>query len=850
MWRITIRGIVAQRARYALTGLAVILGVAFVAGTLVFTDTIGHTFDQLYGQIYQRTAAVVRSQQAFNPGVSFSTQRQPIDASLQATINHVPGVQATALDIEGYAQLVGRDGKPLGHPVNGPPTVGMAWMSVSSLNPLQLRTGAPPATPSEIVIDQNSANVGHFHVGDRVTVLTHLSPATYVISGIATWGSAASPLGATIVAFTPATAARDLGQPGKVNQINVGAVPGVSETDLAARIRAAIHDPTVQVVTGQQVASEGENAVHNAFSSLNTLLLIFAGIALFVGSLLIFNTFSLVLAQRTHEVALLRAVGATRRQVTMAVAGESALLGLLASALGVAAGVGLAQLLKAGMGLLGYDIPATGIVLSPTTAIVAICVGTAVTTVAAIGPARRAARTPPVVAMQSAVSEEEAFSTRRIRRGVRLTVIGLAVFIVGLVSHATTRTSMVALGGLAIVIGLTRLGPIIAKPAARMLGAPFAHRTTSGVLARSTAMRHPSRTSSTATALMIGVGMVSLITVTASSQKATADAVIGSSVRADYIISSNAAAGSSYGFSPALGTSVAKLPEVGATAATRSGIAKIYSSTVTIDAVDTTHADQLFDVGVTKGHIPGMAPTGIAVSTAAATTHHLVLGSPVKVTFPTTGPKTFTVQAVYSQRQLAGDYVLPLAAARANFPQQLDTQLYIKLAPGADPASARRAIAAVAAAYPNAVLQDQTQYKAQQAAQVNQTLNLVYGLLALAVIIALIGIANTLALSIRERTHELGVLRAVGMTRRQLRSSVRTEALIISVYGALEGLVLGTLIGAAIIATQHAQGAVLSIPVLRLTAIAVIAGLAGLLAAWSPSRRAAHLDILSAVTTE
>ena len=245
-----------------------------------------------------------------------------------------------------------------------------------------------------------------------------------------------------------------------------------------------------------------------------------------------------------------------------------------------------------------------------------------------------------------------------------------------------------------------------------------------------------------------------------------------------------------------------------------------------------------------------MAPTGIAVSTAAATTHHLGLGSPVKVTFPTTGPKTFTVQAVYSQRQLAGDYVLPLAAARANFPQQLDTQLYIKLAPGADPASARRAIAAVAASYPTAVLQDETQYKAQQAAQVNQTLNLVYGLLALAVIIALIGIANTLALSIRERTHELGVLRAVGMTRRQLRSSVRTEALIISVYGALEGLILGTLIGAAITATQHAQGAVLSIPVLRLIAIAVIAALAGLLAAWSPSRRAAHLDILSAVTTE
>jgi len=850
MWRITLTGVVAHKARYALTALAVLLGVSFVAGTLVFTDTIGHTFDTLYGQIYQGTAAVVRSQQPFNPGVSFSNQRQPIDASLQATVDRVPGVKATSLDIGGYAQLVGRNGKPIGHPVNGPPTLGDAWTNVPGLNPLRLSSGRPPTTASDIVIDKNSANVGHFSVGDRVTVLTKLAPATYTITGIATWAGADSPLGATIIAFTPSTAARVLGQPGKVNQINVSAAAGVSQAVLAARIQSAIHDPSIQVVTGQQVAREGENAVHQAFSSLNTLLLMFAAIALFVGSFLIFNTFSIVVAQRVQELGLLRAVGATRRQVTMAVVGESVLLGLLASVAGVVAGVGLAELLKYGMSLLGFDIPTTGIVVSPTTAIVAIAVGTSVTIVAALRPARRAARTPPVMAMRAATSEEEAPSRRRIRRGVRMTVIGLVVFIGGLVGHASTRTAMVGLGGLAVVIGLTRLGSVIAGPAARAIGAPFARLGTAGVLARNNAIRNPSRTSSTATALMIGVGLVALMTVMASSEKASLNAAVDSSVRADYIVSSNAPPGSSYGFSPNVVTTLAKLPEVAATTAVRSDITQIYGKTTDIVAVDTTHADQLFNVGVTHGRIPDMNSSGIAISTAAATAHHLGIGSPVTVTFPTTGQKTFTVQVIYSQRQLPGDYFLTANAGQANFPQQLDTQVFIKLVPGANPTDAHKAIAAVLAPYPTATLQDQTQYKAQEAAQVNQTLNLIYGLLAFAVIIALIGIANTLALSIRERTHELGVLRAVGMTRRQLRSSVRTEALIISLFGSLEGLVLGAGIGAALIATQRAQGSHLSIPVPQLLVIAAIAGLAGVIAAWAPSRRAAHLDILNAVTTE
>jgi putative ABC transport system permease protein len=851
MWRITLRGVAAHKGRYVLTALAVLLGVAFVAGTLVLTDTIGHTFDSLYNQVYRGTDAVVRAEQAFNPGTNFSNQRPLIDASLQTTVAEVPGVQATSLYIEGYAQLVGTNGKPLGHPVNGPPTLGEAWTDVPSLNPLRLVAGAAPRAATDVVIDQHSASVGHLHVGDRVVVLTKLPPATYTISGIATWGTASSPLGATITAFTPATAENVLAEPGRVNQIDVAGAPGVSQTQLAARLQGALRDPSIEVVTGKAVTAEGQNTVHQAFSFLNTFLLVFAAIALLVGCFLIFNTFSITVTQRVRELALLRAVGASRRQVSMMVAGESLVLGLVASAGGVVAGLGLAELLKAGMGLLGFVIPATGLVLLPRTVLVGLAVGTTVTVAAAYLPARRASQVAPVSAMQEAPTGSLLPSTRRARRGAILAALGAVVLLDATLSHPANQLLLVGLGASALMLGVNRLGPFFARPAARLIGAPFRRMGPSGELGRDNALRNPSRTYSTASALMVGVALVSVMTVLASSTKASVDAVVNRAVKADFVISSNATPGSSYGFSPTLAATVANLPQVDATTAVRSGVVKIYGTTTPVNAVDMTHAAQLFDVGVVQGHTSTMTPTGIAVSTTAADEHHLALGSAVPVTFPTTGTKLFTVQVIYTTRQLAGDFILTQPAAEANFPQQLDSQIYVGLAPGVTAAQGRRAIESVLAAYPIAKLLDQTQYKAQQAAQVDQLLNLIYGLLALAVLIALIGIANTLALSIHERTHELGLLRAIGLTRGQLRASIRAEALIMSLFGSVEGLVLGIVLGAALVTAQHAQGLThLSVPLPQLLMVGAIAGAAGIVAAWRPSRRAARLNILRAVTTE
>jgi putative ABC transport system permease protein len=827
--------------------------VAFIAGTFVLNDTINASFNGLFSQIYQGTSAVVRAAEPFNPGTNFNVQRQRIPASLAGRLAKVPGIKAVAADIEGYAQLVTRHGKPIKGTSSGAPALGVAWTGMSSLNPLRLLPGGqPPRTSSQVVIDQHSAAVGHFRVGDKVTILSQLHPATYTITGIATWGRADSPLGATIAAFTPARAARVLGQPGKVSQIDIEAAPHVPQPQLMSRLRAAIGGtPGVQVVSSQAVIAEGQQSIHQALSFIGVFLLVFAFVSLFTGSFVIFNTFSIIVAQRLRELALLRAVGANRRQVMSSVLGESLIIGVLASAAGLGAGIALAIGLKALLTALGFDLPATGLVVNPRTILVSPAAGIVITLLAAISPARRAARIPPVAAMQDVAAEPRRPSVIRAVRGAILMAGGGAALGTGLSGAAGNQVALTGAGALAVFTGVAVLGPFIARPVSRLLGAPLAARGTTGQLGQQNAMRNPSRTAVTAAALMIGVTLVSLTAIVASSVKASVGTIIDSAVRADFIVSSGSALGGSAGFSPRLEHSLAALPQVGATAGLRPGVVKIGGQVAQVVATDPVQAAPLFNLGVTRGNLARMTTQGIAVSTQVAASQHLSLGSRVPVTFASNGSATYTVQVIYSVRDLAGDYILPLAAARAHFPQALDADVFVKLAPGVSAPAARHAIGKVLSAYPTATLEDQVQYKAQQAQQVNQLLNLIYGLLALAIIIALIGIANTLALSVHERTRELGLLRAVGTTRGQLRSIVRAEALIISLFGALEGLLLGMIFGWAIVAVLHSRGVTkLVFPAGQLLAMAALAGLAGIVAAIAPSRRAARLDILRAVTTD
>jgi putative ABC transport system permease protein len=853
MWRITLPGLLAHKVRYALTAVAVVLGVAFMAGTLVFTDTIKSTFDGLFDDVYRNTSAVVRAKQPFTPDANFTNQRRLIDADLVETVRRVPGVAQVRPGVDGYAQLVGQDGGAIGNPAAGAPTLGESWVpGADSMSPYRfLPGGRPPRSGDEVAIDKHSADVGQIAVGDRVTVLTKRAPKQYTVTGIVRWGTADSPLGASITLFDLPTAERVLTEPGQVSEIDVAADHGVSQEVLVHRLRSALDDPGLDVVTGAKVVEEGQTGIRQALAFFDTFLLVFAAVALFVGSFLIFNTFSIVVAQRMRELALLRAVGASRGQMMRSVLGESIVIGLLASLIGVLAGVGLAVGLRDLLAVLGLAIPASGLVVHPRTVVVGVVAGTLITLGAALVPAWKAGQVAPVAALHEVVAGEE---TRRLRRTVSgsvVLVVGATLVLLGLYADIPHRIAGVGGGAAAVFVGVAVLGPVLAGPLARLLAAPLRWSGPAGLLARNNAAQNPKRTSAAAAALMVGVALVALIAVMASSTKSSISSLIDSSMRADYVVSGAGQPGGQSGFSPSLQRRVAALPEVASATGVRSGTVRIGQSTQVALAVDPQHVDDLFDVDVRRGSFASMTATGVAISQQVADSRHLAIGDRLPVTFTTTGTRGFTVQVVYGARSLAGDYVLPLAAARKNFSSQLDFQVYAKLAAHVSPAAARGAIEEVLADYPNATLLDRTQYKHEQEAQIDQLLGLMYGLLGLALVIALIGIANTLALSIHERTHELGLLRAVGMTRAQLRRTVRAEAVIIALLGTLEGLVVGTLLGWAVVAALESQGITrLSIPVTQLVVVTALASLAGVVAATAPGRRAGRLDVLAAISDQ
>jgi len=848
MWRVTLRGLFAHKVRYALTALAVLLGVAFMAGTFVFTDTIKHTFDGLFVDVYGHTSAVVRAKQPFTPSANFSSQRQLIDADLVTVVRQVPGVRTISIGVEGYAQLVGKDGKAIGNPAAGAPTLGEAWTSgADQMEPYRFAEGRPPHADDEVAIDKHSADVGDLAVGDRVTVLTKRQPREYTITGLVRWGTADSPLGASITLFDLATAERVLAEPGRVNEIDVAAAPGMSQDVMVERLRGQLRDPRLEVVTAAKVTEEGQTSIHKALAFFDTFLLVFAGIALFVGSFLIFNTFSIVVAQRMRELALLRAVGASRTQVISSVLGESLLVGLVASVAGLGVGIGLAVGLKALLAGFGFAIPSTGLLVTPRTVLASVFVGVAISLAAALVPAWKAGKVAPVAAMQEAEAGES-HVVRRAVSGAALLAVGVGLLVVGLFADVAQRMSYVGLGAAVLFVGIAVAGPMIARPLCRVVGAPLSWGRT-GRLARNNAMRNPKRTSASAAALMIGVALVALISVMAASTKTSISSIVDAAMRADFVVSGAGQAGGQSGFSPTLARQLTALPEVASATGIRSGAVRINDSTTVVLAVDPRHVDDLFDVDLRQGDLTTMRPSGIAISQQVADADGLRLGDRLPVGFTTTGTHAFTVQAIYGARSLAGDYVLPLTAARRHFSSQLDFQVYARLAPGVSAAAGRSAIDQVLAAYPNATLMDRTEYKQEQEAQIDQLLGLMYGLLGLALVIALVGIANTLALSIYERTHELGLLRAVGMTRRQLRGVVRGESVVIALLGTVEGLVVGVLLGWAVVVALKSQGVTrLSVPVTQLAIVAVLAALAGVIAAMGPAHRAAHLDVLRAIS--
>jgi len=843
MWKVTVKGLLARRLRLALTGLAIVLGVTFVTGTLVLTDTLHRTFDSLVGNAYQHVNFQIRSDTPFSStaaALSRTGDRKPIPESLAAAVRRVPGVAYVDGSVEGYAQFVA-DGNAVG---NAGAALGFSFDRNSQLSSVRLVEGRAPSTAGAVVMDKATATKDHFVVGDHVRVLLGSSlPQTFTISGIVTFGSDDNLAGATLAGFDLATAQRLFNSRGYYDTIDVLAKPGADNVQLQRAI-ATVLPPGVQVVSGQTVANELSSAVSDALSFLSTALLVFALISLFVGAFTIFNTFSITVGQRTRELALLRIVGASRRQLFRSVLGEAALLGSAASAVGLGLGVLAALGLKALLGAFGITLPPASLVFEARTAVIAVAVGVGVTVISAIGPARRAVRIAPVAALvDSREDGGEVSMRRRVRTGSIVGLAGIAALVAGLTSSAI---GLVGAGAVAIFIGAGMLAPVVARPMSGVLGRPLAALLgTPGRLGRENSMRSPRRTAQTAGALMVGLALVSAIAVLGASLSTSAKSEVDSAIRAAYIIT-----GPNSGFSNTVAPAVSRIPGVGVVSTAYKGPFELRGAQQSLVGVSTPGLPQTVNLAITAGRgAPALAAGQLLIDTTTASAKHLSVGSVVPVTFAQTGRSMIRVGGIFKANPLIGSYVVGAGYFLSHFTNPLPIVVLASTRPGAH--NVGRAINNDLNVYPNVGVQTRAQFEQSQQSSINQELGLVYVLLALAIVVALIGIVNTLMLSVFERTHELGLLRAVGMKRKQVKAMIRSEAVIIALFGAVIGVIIGTALGVAFAASLKQQGITeIAIPYASLIGFLFLAAVLGLAAASWPARRAAQLDVLAAIAAD
>jgi putative ABC transport system permease protein len=850
MLRLALENVLAKKARLFSTALSVMLGIAFLAGTLVFTDTIRRTFDDLFADIYRNTDTFVRSTTAIDTAVG-SDVRGRIPDSVLAPVRQVDGVADAEGVVQGYAQIVGSDGKALGKPGQGAPTLGMSY-TPPPVGPWNLSRGSRAPGPGELVIDQASADQGHLHIGDTVTVLTQTGRHDLPLVGTARFGTADSPGGASVAILDLATAqAIVVGHTGELDAVMVAAAPGVGEATLTRRVSAVLPNG-VEAITGTEITHEVQSDVRASLGFFDTFLLVFAAIGLVVACFTIYNTFQVIVSQRTKEMALLRAIGATRRQVLAAQLLEASVVGGFASVIGLGAGVGVARLLQRMMQAFGIDIPAGGTVFQTRTAVVALVVGTLVTVLSAVGPSLRASRIPPLAALRNVTSDRSSHSPRRLLLGGLVTAAGAGALLLGL---ATSEIRWVGVGALLVFVGVFVLGPLLAPPVVHVLGGPITEVSgVTGELARENARRHPKRTARTGGALMVGVALVAAITIIAASAKDWIHDVWSDQFSGDFVVTTQTVGYG--GLSPHVAEQLAALPEVGTTTGIRTGVATVSTDGRTgrdeaYVAVDPATASRLFDIGMRSGTLAGLTDRGVLLDDQEAADRHVAVGDVVDIRFLDGGVRALTVEGIYTEDALAGRVVISQALHEQTGVDQFDFAVYLTKAPGVSDAALRAAVTRVTDAYSNAQVQSRSEYVADQAAQLDQLVNLMYGLLGLAVVIALFSIANTMALSIHERTHEIGLLRAVGMTRRQTRTTVRWEAVFVTLLGTGLGLIIGVFFGWSIsVALRHEGVGNFALPVPALAVVGAQAVLGGVAAAARPARRAARLDVLRAIGSE
>jgi len=842
----TIKGLWAHKVRLALTALAVVLGVSFVAGTFVLTDTVnaalGHAFTNA-----TPGAVTVRSKATYSrvagPGdVGPAVKAPSVPDSLVATVAAAPGVAAAGGTVQGDVTVVAPATKPASSAAA--PTYATNWPTDPALSPMTLRNGRAPANGTEVALDAHTVASERRHLGGTVTVLSSHAPRSFTLVGVIAFGPDDTLAGITYAVFDGPTAQALVGTPGQWDSIVVASRPGVTPAALARQVGAVV-PPGVEAVTSAAVTHETASALEKALGMLTTFLLAFALVATFVGTFIIANTFNILVTQRTRELALLRALGASRAQVTVSVVTEATIIGAVASAVGVAAGIGVAAGLQAMIAASGWGLPSGSPQLLGRTVIVAVGTGMVATITSAVVPARRASKVAPVAAMSDTPAAEAGSLGRRMLFGSATTAAGAVALGYGIAARPTDTLTLVGAGAAVLFVGVAMLSPLVVGPMARLIGRPLS--TTQGVsghLARHNAMRSPRRTAATAAALMVGVAVVAVVATLGSSQVASTSKALDATVRADFVIT-----GPQRGFTPAVATAVSGQPGVGTVAELRQGVWHAASGPRQLSAVDPAAAPRAITIAMRSGTETSLADGDVLVDTTTAAAEHLSVGQTLPMGFDRTGTQHMRIGGTYEPSSLLGSYVISTSTYGANYATVADEAVFVTAA--GSPAEAQAAVTRAAATFPDVTVKDQVAYKAQQRTQASQGLSLVYALVALSILIALVGIVNTLALSVIERTRELGLLRAVGMGRRQVRRMIRGETVIVCVIGAVLGATIGTGLGVAVTHAIGLEGtAVTVIPVTTLTTVVAICGGAGLVAAIWPARRAARLNVLQAIASQ
>ena len=854
MWRYTLTSLRAARGRLLLTAVAVTLGVGAVSGTLVITDSAEAAAEAAFAEATPRVDVVVRATSR-GEGEVFSDITgelfaQPMPVSAVDRVARLDGVAAAIGVVSGDAQLLGRDGRVVG---GGRAPLGR---SVDASFTGDLRAGRVPAHAGEVVIDRATAREQRFGVGDQVRVLVSGEPRHATVVGVL--DAREIPDAVVLVGFDPATARRLLAPgPGQVGHLEVRAAAGVGERAPRDRVADAL-GPGYQAFTGGELAAERARNASPGEGGNGQIFLVASVVALFVGMFLIRNTFTIVLASRTREVALLRCVGASRAQVRRSALLQAAAVGAFASLAGLLAGVALAQ----GLGVLlrsadeaVVDVTGPTRVL-PRTVVVALAVGVGTTVVSAWGPARRATRVPPVAALRGDVLALDRREGRaRGLAGALLAAAGIGLVLAGALADPVESAYLVA-GVVATALGVLVLGPVLARSLARLLGVPVSRAAgVVGGLARGNAVRSPRRTSATVLPLVVGVTLVTFLATLAAGTRASATGGLDRTLRADYRLAAAGVGMHQPPISPRVAERLAGLPELAAVAAFRDADATVADQANGVTAVDPAQLGRVLSLVVTGGALSHLGDGGLAVSRQAADDLHLAVGSPVTVRTPR-GRLDLTVRAVYDlsrvdafarQELPLGDFLVTTADHRRLAGEDGLTMVLAGRRDGVSPAAARAAIERAVADHPNVDIVARAELRRRAASAIDPALRLFYSLLGLAIVIALFGIVNTLALSVLERVRELGLLRAIGMDRGQVRAMVRWEAVMIAAVGAAIGLGLGAFIGWAISRDLDLPA---TVPAGQLILVAAAAITTGVLAAALPARRAAQVDVLRAIATE